>query len=180
MTLKSSVVIFQALNPLQPQWHQWPQQPQWPQWPQQPQCPWQSWQIFGFQWGRIKSKTIFLIGIAYWSNGQTIYLQKIFLLKKLPLVPQRDPYLKKLPWGTKGIFLKNLVRLFWPVRNVNRKMALLFILPLGNPEICKDPSIHGQDDLVLLICWKKDIINQNNNIIYIIQTLSQPNLLAYQ
>ena len=36
MTLKSSVVIFQALTPLQPQWPQWPQQPQWPQWPQQP------------------------------------------------------------------------------------------------------------------------------------------------
>ena len=36
MTLKSSVVIFQALKPLQPQWPQWPQQPQWPQWPQQP------------------------------------------------------------------------------------------------------------------------------------------------
>ena len=36
MTLKSSVVIFQALKPLQPQWPRWPQQPQWPQWPQQP------------------------------------------------------------------------------------------------------------------------------------------------
>ena len=36
MTLKSSVVIFQALKPLQPQWTQWPQQPQWPQWPRQP------------------------------------------------------------------------------------------------------------------------------------------------
>ena len=36
MTLKSSVVIFQALTPLQPQWPQWPQQPQWPQWPRQP------------------------------------------------------------------------------------------------------------------------------------------------
>ena len=36
MTLKSFVVIFQALKPLQPQWHQWPQQPQWPQWPRQP------------------------------------------------------------------------------------------------------------------------------------------------
>ena len=36
MTLKSSVVIFQALKPLQSQWPQWPQQPQWPQWPQQP------------------------------------------------------------------------------------------------------------------------------------------------
>ena len=31
MTLKSSVVIFQTLKPLQPQWHQWPQQPQRPQ-----------------------------------------------------------------------------------------------------------------------------------------------------
>ena len=36
MTLKSSVVIFQALEPLQHQWTQQPQQPQWPQWPQQP------------------------------------------------------------------------------------------------------------------------------------------------
>ena len=36
MTLKSPVVIFQALKPLQPKWPQWPQQPQWPLWPQQP------------------------------------------------------------------------------------------------------------------------------------------------
>ena len=36
MTLKSSVVIFQALKSLQPQWPQQPQQPQWPQWPWQP------------------------------------------------------------------------------------------------------------------------------------------------
>jgi hypothetical protein len=36
MTLKSSIVIFQALKPLQSQWPQWPQQPQWPQWPWQP------------------------------------------------------------------------------------------------------------------------------------------------
>ena len=36
MTLKSSVVVFQALKLLQPQWPQRPQQPQWPQWPQQP------------------------------------------------------------------------------------------------------------------------------------------------
>ena len=35
MTLKSSVVIFQALKPLQSQWPQWFQQPPWPQWPQQ-------------------------------------------------------------------------------------------------------------------------------------------------
>ena len=36
MTLKSSVVIFQALESLQPQWPLQPQQPQQPQWPQQP------------------------------------------------------------------------------------------------------------------------------------------------
>ena len=36
MILKSSVVVFQALKLLQPQWPQRPQQPQWPQWPQQP------------------------------------------------------------------------------------------------------------------------------------------------
>ena len=36
MSLKSSVVIFQALEPLQPQWPLQPQQPQWPQWPPQP------------------------------------------------------------------------------------------------------------------------------------------------
>ena len=36
ITLKSSVVIFQALESLQPQWPLQPQQPQWPQWPQQP------------------------------------------------------------------------------------------------------------------------------------------------
>ena len=36
LTLKSSVVNFQALEPLQPQWPLQPQQPQWPQWPQQP------------------------------------------------------------------------------------------------------------------------------------------------
>ena len=36
MTLKSSVMIFQALSPLQPQWPLWPQQPRWPQWPRQP------------------------------------------------------------------------------------------------------------------------------------------------
>ena len=36
MILKSSVVVFQALKLLQPQWPQQPQQPQWPQWPQQP------------------------------------------------------------------------------------------------------------------------------------------------
>ena len=36
MTLQSSVVIFQALEPLQPQWPLQPQQPQWPQWPLQP------------------------------------------------------------------------------------------------------------------------------------------------
>ena len=33
ITLKSSVVIFQALKPLQSRWLQWPQ---WPQWPRQP------------------------------------------------------------------------------------------------------------------------------------------------
>ena len=44
MTLKSSVVIFQALEPLRPQWPLQPQQPPWPHfikknyisWPQQP------------------------------------------------------------------------------------------------------------------------------------------------
>ena len=36
MTLKSSIVIFQALKPLQPQWPWQPQQPRLPQWPQQP------------------------------------------------------------------------------------------------------------------------------------------------
>ena len=36
MTLKSSVVMFQALKTLQPHWPQQPQQPQWPQWPRQP------------------------------------------------------------------------------------------------------------------------------------------------
>ena len=35
MTLESSVVIFQALKSLQPQWPEWPQQPLWPQWPRQ-------------------------------------------------------------------------------------------------------------------------------------------------
>ena len=35
-TLKSSIVIFQALESLQPQWPQQPQPPQWPQWPRQP------------------------------------------------------------------------------------------------------------------------------------------------
>ena len=36
MTLQSSVVIFQALESLQPQWPLQSQQPQWPQWPRQP------------------------------------------------------------------------------------------------------------------------------------------------
>ena len=36
MTLKSSVVIFQTLEPQQPQWPLQPQQPRWPQWPLQP------------------------------------------------------------------------------------------------------------------------------------------------
>ena len=36
MTLKSSALISQALQLLQPQWPHWPQQPQWPHWPQQP------------------------------------------------------------------------------------------------------------------------------------------------
>ena len=36
MTLQSSEVSFQALEPLQPQWPLQPQQPQWPQWPQRP------------------------------------------------------------------------------------------------------------------------------------------------
>ena len=36
MTLKSSVVIFQTLELLQPQWPLQPQQPPWPQWPLQP------------------------------------------------------------------------------------------------------------------------------------------------
>ena len=36
MTLKFSVVIFQALAPLRPQWPLQPQQPPWPQWPLQP------------------------------------------------------------------------------------------------------------------------------------------------
>ena len=36
MTLKSSVVIFQTLEPQRPQWPLQPQQPQWPQWLPQP------------------------------------------------------------------------------------------------------------------------------------------------
>ena len=36
MTLKSSIEIFQTLEPQRPQWPLQPQQPQWPQWPQQP------------------------------------------------------------------------------------------------------------------------------------------------
>ena len=36
MTLMSSLVIFQALEPLQPQWPLQPLQPPWPQWPIQP------------------------------------------------------------------------------------------------------------------------------------------------
>ena len=40
MTPKSSVEIFQALEPLQPQWPLQPQQPPWPQWPLQPHFIW--------------------------------------------------------------------------------------------------------------------------------------------
>ena len=36
MSLKPSVMIFQTLEPLQPQWPLQPQQPPWPQWPLQP------------------------------------------------------------------------------------------------------------------------------------------------
>ena len=36
MTLKSSLVIFQALEPLKPQRHHQPLQPQWPQQPWKP------------------------------------------------------------------------------------------------------------------------------------------------
>ena len=36
ITQKSSVLIFQTLEPLQPQWSLQPQQPPWPQWPLQP------------------------------------------------------------------------------------------------------------------------------------------------
>ena len=36
MILMSSLVIFKALEPLQPQWPLQPQQPPWPQWPIQP------------------------------------------------------------------------------------------------------------------------------------------------
>jgi hypothetical protein len=36
ITQKSAVVIFQALESLQPPWPQQPQQPQWHQWPRQP------------------------------------------------------------------------------------------------------------------------------------------------
>ena len=36
ITLKSSVMIFHALKPLQPQWPLQLQQPPWPQWPLQP------------------------------------------------------------------------------------------------------------------------------------------------
>ena len=36
MTLKSSLVIFQALEPLQPQRHHRPLQPQWPRQPRNP------------------------------------------------------------------------------------------------------------------------------------------------
>ena len=36
LTLKSSVMIFQALEPLQPRWPQRPLQPQWPLQPQKP------------------------------------------------------------------------------------------------------------------------------------------------
>ena len=36
MNLKSTAVIFQTLEPLQPQWPLQPQQPPWPQWPLRP------------------------------------------------------------------------------------------------------------------------------------------------
>ena len=36
MTLQSSVMIFQVLEPFQPQWPLQPQQPQWPLWPRKP------------------------------------------------------------------------------------------------------------------------------------------------
>ena len=55
MTLKSSVVIFQALGPLQPRWPHWPLQPQQPIQPQKPYftkelCVPDSWIAPGTKW----------------------------------------------------------------------------------------------------------------------------------
>ena len=56
--------------------------------------------LFGFPIGRIKSETIFPIGIAHWSKWPNqIFPKKIFFFfKNLPLVPQgrffsgKDPF----------------------------------------------------------------------------------------
>ena len=79
MTLKSSIVIFQALKPLQPQWPRQPQQPQWPQWPQQPQWPQWLWQphfiknLTGLDVSINPGTKITYPGSSMWDGSSKIY-----------------------------------------------------------------------------------------------------------
>ena len=74
---------------------------------------------------------------SYWHYALVEMAKPVFSklkrkLKKFPLVPQRDPYLKKPTLGyqrknfEKKNYWENLARPFWPVCNANRKNGLTF------------------------------------------------------
>ena len=66
--------------------------------------------------------------------------ERVWFFKNFPLVPQRDPNLKKnLPWGTKGkswkkqTFFGNIwFGHFDRLEKSTRKMVSLIVLPIGN------------------------------------------------
>ena len=89
------------------------------------------WQISGFSRGRIKSETIFPIGIAHWLKWPNqIFPKKNKFFKNIPLVPQRNPYLKtylRVPKVNYWIFYFFLEKSGLAIStNANRKNGLAF------------------------------------------------------
>ena len=71
MALRSSVMIFQALYPMQPQWPLQPQQPPWPQWPLQPHLIKKITDPDGFI---IPGNPITITGTFYWNESSKIQI----------------------------------------------------------------------------------------------------------
>ena len=106
-------------------------------------------------------------------NGPSRFSKKKNLQKFSFGLPKGSLPEKNLPWGAKGKNLENFC--FWKILIGHfdqcampiEKMVSLFILLLGNPEICQDPFTQGRSDQALWrpIHYQKDwILKQEKKV----------------
>ena len=104
-------------------------------------------------------RPFFLLALRTGRNGQARFSKKKNFFSKIFLWSPKGILTRKKP--TLGYQRKNFEKknLFWKICFCHfdqwampiGKMVLLFILPLGNPEICQDSSTHVRSDQALLM-----------------------------